>query len=140
MSYQYQYQQESYRREDVRLPFGKFAGRKLCDPNVEIAYLVWLSRLPNLQVWLLRAIDDELERRDNENPQQDADYQKSPYIPQGVNLATAASIISAGRRSLALKHHPDVGGNNLTMAELNSSADFLSQYVATLCEIEEAVR
>jgi hypothetical protein len=34
-------------------------------------------------------------------------------------------IVKAGRRSLAMKHHPDHGGDPMMMKTINMAADFL---------------
>ena len=52
--------------------------------------------------------------------------------PDLVDLDTAVSIIRAGKRALAQKHHPDRGGEELKMKAVNVTADYLEEILSIL--------
>ena len=91
----------------MMLTFGKYQGRLLSD--VPENYLHWYVES---QQKLLRQFLDEIERRE---------------ALESAKMSWAERIIQTGYRSLTLKHHPDRGGDNGTMREINGSREALLQ-------------
>ncbi len=112
------------------MPFGKWRGRRLSE--IDDNYLEWLLTI-DLRAWLRQAVESELdERRDQARrdrewrtwEQREQDRQQTRET-RGVDRAVAAEIVKAGYRQLAIKHHPDRGGDTRLMAKVNSAADWL---------------
>lgn len=120
----------TYSNSTTRLKFGKWAGRYLSDPVIPNGYLAWLASEANIDYALLREVEAELDRRTQSESRYQAPPTSKARIPQGVRLEVALQLVEAGRRNMALKHHPDMGGDNQKMAELNASADWLSEHLA----------
>jgi hypothetical protein len=104
------------------MPFGRHRGRLL--RNVPTDYLEWartVAREP-----LRSAIRAELARRQAHPPPPPL----SPYrAPARVLLE---QLVMPGRRTLALRHHPDAGGVHEVMVAINDAADFLLQQIRRL--------
>ena len=106
----------------IYMPFGKHRGMALT--LIPEDYLEWLTRLPDLPLWLHRAVECELEARSTARHQR----QTPPRATvRGVcpDPALASDIVSNGLRQLARRHHPDAGGDHETMVRLNNCADWL---------------
>jgi hypothetical protein len=98
------------------MPFGKHRGAPLRDlPN---DYLDWLLGLDDLREPFRSRVEAEANRRRG---------YREPERPMAgpVDGNTASAIIEAGRRALALKHHPDRGGDVRSMQAVNDTADRL---------------
>jgi hypothetical protein len=111
------------------IPFGKHAEVPL--KNVPLAYLRWFEKWYGTDAddpdeELLEAVQAELQRRagdrHTQEPPKPPDRQR---VPVGVRPELARQIVSEGRRALARKHHPDVGGNTEIMQSVNATADWL---------------
>ena len=87
------------------LKFGKYKGYNLSE--VPQDYLFWLhdSTKQNIQ-----AIEAELAYRSSS---------------EDARMSWAERVISAGYRQLAIKHHPDAGGDSETMKEINLAVEKL---------------
>ena len=104
----------------MQLTFGKYEGRDI--ENIPHDYLLWLYRRNRP---LQKAIEKELgiePERSNPEPQQ----KESVNVPPGM----LADLIDAGFRAMALKTHPDHGGNTQKMQELNAVRDKLRKMCA----------
>ena len=99
------------------MPFGKHRGEPISDLPSD--YLFWLASLPDLRRPLKYAIEAEVNRRLHQAPVVEA-------LPVDGDLAIA--LVEAGRRALALKLHPDRGGDTALMARVNDTADKLLSY------------
>ena len=115
--------------EQIRMPFGKFRGCDLNDPEqVPDYYVKWLHEDPpfRLHPWLRAAIADEYMRRglDSDQPQRRIEQVLELEIPaQLVPLAVEA--FELGHKQLAKRLHPDAGGDGATMTLLNRLRDDL---------------
>lgn len=90
--------------------FGKYRGQLWAE--VPLDYIGWLLRQPGLPSYRQEAARMECKRR-----------ARCPAIP------SAQAIISAGYRVLAAKVHPDMGGTNEAMRNLNLAAEWLRKVV-----------
>ena len=90
------------------LKFGKYKGTPLTD--VPEDYLEWLISTDEL----LQAAKAELQRR---------------YDIEEASATWVEKLIREGHRQMALKHHPDRGGNNEEMKQVNAAAGFLRDLV-----------
>lgn len=110
----------------MRMPFGKYYGCEVA--SLPDDYLAWLAT--EADIWndaLAAAIDDELERRRAGRSYGGGQYSPPRGTPADDCVETAREIVRAGRRSLALKHHPDAGGAGDEMKKINAAADWMLQ-------------
>jgi Putative quorum-sensing-regulated virulence factor len=118
------------------IPFGKFAQVPL--KKVPLQYLKWFANWyseehddPDEE--LLESVQAEIQRRaGNRHTQEPPKPPDRQRVPVGVKPELAAQIVSEGRRALARKHHPDVGGNTEVMQSVNATADWLETNVRQL--------
>jgi hypothetical protein len=116
----------------MRLPkLGKYKGYPLAD--IPQDYLEWLRDTVELREPLATAIEREWERReygfdpednDPEEDEPEEDYQPTPDLLASLNpeeQALLQELIQAGFRALALRYHPDQGGNATACASLTRS-------------------
>lgn len=104
------------------MPFGKHRGLPLS--AIPLDYLRWLTTI-ELQPRLREAVAAELEARGRSRQ-----YRRTwdaPPIGSGlpVRPELGIALVDAGRKALALRHHPDRGGDPALMAALNDAADRL---------------
>jgi hypothetical protein len=101
------------------MPFGRHRGEPLS--ALPQQYLEWLSGLPNLRPPLRGAVHAELLRRivGGEPPPPSGRPTRAPRCD------LVEELVGAGLRSLARRHHPDVGGDTRRMQEINDTADWL---------------
>jgi hypothetical protein len=108
----------------TRMPFGRFRGMPITD--LPSWYLRWLDNLPDLRDPLASAVQLEVERRTAEEaepePEPEPTYRSGDVCP---DPKLADELVAAGVRSLAKKYHPDVGGSNERMRDVNLTAEWL---------------
>jgi hypothetical protein len=97
------------------MPFGKHKGWPLVD--VPDDYLAWLLSLGHLREPLRSAVESERVRR---------------ATREHVDPRLVEDVISAGRRALARRHHPDVGGSHELMLALDAACSWLFARAAEL--------
>jgi hypothetical protein len=102
------------------MPFGKFKGRRIAD--LPDAYVSWLLATNFLREPLRSAVLAEAVARGLVGGVPTA----SPARPRRV-----AEVIEAGWRQLALRHHPDRGGDHGVMVEIIEARDFLRSLVGS---------
>ena len=105
----------------ARMPFGKYRGTRLCDLPSD--YFNWLLELDDLREPLRSQVESEARSRWGSRDRESAP--NPPLAPGPVDGDVAARIVEAGRRALATKHHPDIGGDDATMTRINATADRL---------------
>src|SRR5947209_4480855 len=93
---------------EVRMLFGKHKGKLLS--AIPLDYLLWLQTEADIRPALEVAVKLEVARRYQGQARQSRSSQAVPRLPAGVSLGTALQVIDGGRRELARKNHPDVGG------------------------------
>jgi hypothetical protein len=109
----------------VKIPFGRHRGHDSAELPTD--YLTWahtIARSP-----LRGAIDAELRRRGHHEDPTD-----SPVVlvaPPDELKPTVVEMLRAGHRTLARRHHPDVGGSLAIMQRINSARDWLASLVGT---------
>lgn len=105
----------------ARMPFGKHKGLLLSE--LPDGYLGWLFEQADLNGWLASAVEQEYWRRfpPPEDPVKWASVEALPPVIRSV----CSKIVEAGYRQLALKNHPDRGGDEAAMKAINNAADFL---------------
>jgi hypothetical protein len=110
----------------VKLRFGKFRGRELAD--VPMAYLAYLfEQADDIEDELRAAVRVELARR-IEAPI--AASRTSDHGSPAPELVGA--LIAAGFRRLAVKFHPDRGGDHRSMIAATRARDWLLQQVGAV--------
>lgn len=112
----------------MTMPFGKYSGEELADIRAD--YLEWvLENCDNIRPSLRSAIENELRDRDEAEQAKRRDRQRGREEKPGAFASLSMSaeekrwlpqMLEAGYRSLALRHHPDRGGQPDTMRVINS--------------------
>ena len=122
-----------------QMPFGKHKGKYLAD--IPADYFLWLIKNVRLDPGFELDVRIELrERQARANGQaRNQSHARSDSrairLPQGVTIGHLLEIVINGRRALARKHHPDVGGDNRQMTVVNQAADFLEETLPVLLEV-----
>ncbi len=94
------------------LQFGKFKGTDIRDVPIEyVEYILGQAEKT------ITACREELQRREH------AEAASMPMIER---------IVAVGFRTLARQHHPDLGGSNREMVELNSANECLRELLRPL--------
>jgi len=106
------------------LPFGKYKGRLVRE--VPTSYLEWATETVTLPPGLREAIREELERRRRHSR---ANGRASPLALAVPDPEVALEVITAGKRALALKYHPDRGGQTERMRKVLEAAEALTRLV-----------
>jgi hypothetical protein len=107
----------------VRLQFGKYRGLDLED--VPLGYLGWLLEEGKIDAPLRRAVRSEIGNRiGSPLDGRSAAPRALPLTPEVA--ATADDLIALGYRQLALRHHPDRGGDHHLMIAATSARDWLT--------------
>jgi hypothetical protein len=104
----------------MTMPFGNYQGHSLT--ALPPAYLVWLTSR-DLPSPLRTALEQEILRRFGLASANGRKVKARPLSD------VAESLIEAGRRSLARRSHPDVGGSHEEMLHVNDAADWLREQV-----------
>lgn len=105
----------------MKIPFGKFRGAFLCDLPDD--YLEWLLII-ELREPLRSAVFSEADARRFKTK-----YEDNNNAPRA---AMVDELVSAGLRTLALKYHPDRGGNPEKMVAINTAVDWVKLQVRML--------
>jgi hypothetical protein len=106
----------------TRLPFGKFRGLSLSDPEVSAKYLAWvLEDAFNVTDDLKDAIMAELCRRFDYAPRLG-----KPGRNDKVLLGNVKDSVDRWFRRKAKQYHPDTGGSDQAMSLLNDIKDELT--------------
>ena len=113
------------------MPFGKFKGEYIGD--LPDWYLNWLHELRDLREPLYSAIEDEWNDRfgwgrKTDHPPKD----KPSEWPNCPDIVTATEIVAAGVKSLARRHHPDIGGSPEKMVLVNNCGDWFREQLKRL--------
>ena len=126
-----------------RFSCGKHAGEPLYD--VPLSYLKWaVKTMDSLSASEKAALHAEIYRQEERRSDQGyggqgGGWRRPPLppsgglrLPAGSDPETAVEVIRAGRRALALKHHPDHGGDPSRMLAVNVVADYLESTLKQL--------
>jgi len=106
----------------MRIDFGKHAGEDLED--IPSSYLGWvLKNVTDLNPWLRRGIEAELNRRVGEHAGPST-RQASGNV---IALVDLRGIIGRWFSDLSRRHHPDRGGNHERMLALNDAHEELKR-------------
>ena len=113
-------------RDDMSIPtmpWGKFRGVPL--NQIDTDYLRWVVDVAEATRPGLRAdVEAELARR------RQTHAPPSPFWRKPCpDVAVAHEIVTTGQRTLAKRHHPDVGGSTGLMQRINAVADWLKAQV-----------
>lgn len=109
----------------ARVPFGKFRGVLITE--LPDHYLEWLGCLSSLREPLRSAVQAEVERRRPRPNSYACSIRDGCPDPEVAN-----QLISAGLRTLARQHHPDLGGSPQKMTAVNTAAEWLRRRVRSL--------
>jgi hypothetical protein len=104
----------------VRMPFGKFRGFQVADLPED--YLTWLWETCDLREPLRSAVQEALSSDDGA-------LVRSTDLPPELK-PVVQEIVSVGYRMLAMKLHPDQGGNHKEMTRLNAATEWLRKIAA----------
>jgi len=115
------------------MPFGKHKGEDI--RTLPDGYLNWLYRSADLYGDLAAAVEFEWRLR-NEEPYEEPDEPDEPAagdfaLADPADRALLAELVSAGFRALAMKYHPDRGGDPERMVRLNRLMERLRGALAT---------
>src|SRR5262249_31191757 len=95
------------------MPFGKYKGHEV--DSLPREYLRWLTENCALREPLATAVEDALDA---------GALARSSPLPAELK-PTVREIISVGFRMLAMKLHPDLGGDHRQMVKLNAAREWL---------------
>jgi len=113
-----------YSSSAFRMPFGRYQGQSL--EVVPSGYLEWLASRPDLRPPLRGHVFAELARRR-------AHVDAEPLMARpSAAPAMVDELIEQGFRSLARRHHPDVGGTHEGMLAVVEARDWLREQVGAL--------
>lgn len=118
----------------MQLRFGKHKGKDLTE--VPLEYLDWLLTqdwlYPNVRLAVQREVDDRVWAK----RQQRTTAPSGVKTPREVDPVVALQVIQEGLRALALKHHPDHGGQTEIMQDINVAVDWLRSLVHHALPVE----
>jgi hypothetical protein len=107
------------------MPFGKHRGERIDELPDE--YVTWLLTI-ELREPLRSAVYREAEYRGllgaDDRGDERAEREAPPRLP-APDPEIVAEIVGAARRSLALRHHPDTGGDPYRMQAVNVACDWI---------------
>jgi hypothetical protein len=105
------------------MPFGKYKNWLIRD--LPLDYLLWVTSI-ELRQPLRGAIDDEVRRRQDETEDED-EFEPEARRGRQPDRNMVERIVDCGMKTLARRHHPDVGGDHRTMVAILAAADWLKQ-------------
>ena len=111
------------------MPFGKHKGKLLS--NVPLDYLHWLQGLADLSSWLREAVEAELEERRFRSYRRPTPPPPPPPR-QSVDRDLVHELVTLGARQLALRYHPDRGGDVATMQRVNAAVAHVRAWLPLL--------
>ena len=124
----------------MQMPFGKYEGGDIAD--LPDAYLLWLVRTCDLYGHLRTAVLYELRIRGFTAKHSESGShrrrQSSRSLPENVIHVPPAErklfkeLVDAGYRTLAMRHHPDHGGDAAVMRRLISLTGVVRRQLSTI--------
>lgn len=109
----------------MKMPFGRHKGVEL--PEIPDDYLRWLYCEADLFGALEDAVNDEYWRRFGDSKPKEVTV---PVLPlSAMQRDVARKVIDAGYRHLAMKNHPDIGGDHRAMVAINETVELLRRGV-----------
>ncbi len=123
----------------MTMPFGKYKGMPL--DTLPDHYIHWLvSEFEGTRPFLKQKLEEELERREEAERaerQQRQQQRKRPSYATYSNGGPPAhlrewieEIVRRGYKSTAFKAHPDQGGSDESMKQLNEAKEWLERLVS----------
>src|SRR5215471_6491205 len=101
----------------MTMPFGKYHGRTL--DEIPPAYLWWLWDHVELFGQLRREVAQILELEAREKGHAKRDPHAQPFTLREQDAELFREVLNAGYRTLAIRLHPDQGGDGERMRRLN---------------------
>lgn len=110
------------------MPFGEHKGTPVA--RLPDGYLAWLNNRAELYGQLKVEVAREYARRFREEAEhsQIARQRLSGISPKMLDVCR--KIVEAGYKDLAVKNHPDRGGDTRAMAAINQSVDILRRLLS----------
>src|ERR1700677_3442017 len=97
----------------VSMPFGKHNGQPMCD--IPTPYLAWVLRdCESAEWWLREAVQVELDARIH-----DSQPVTTRHAHPKEEAVSVGAVIKSWWREMALRHHPDRGGDTRVTQALN---------------------
>jgi hypothetical protein len=122
----------------MQMPFGKHAGEEVCElPN---GYLLWLARECDLYGDLLATVLRELRVRGFKSEDfESRSRRRRPASPPSAGVIHVPlaentlfkELVDAGYHALAMRHHPDRGGDAVVMRRLISLTEEIRRQLLT---------
>jgi hypothetical protein len=121
----------------MTMPFGKYKGMPF--DQLPDHYIHWLvTEFEGTRPFLRQQLEEELERRKEADraERQQRQYRKQPGYAAHTNGGPPAhlrewidEIVRRGYKSTAFKAHPDQGGSDESMKQLNEAKQWLERLV-----------
>jgi hypothetical protein len=106
----------------ITMPFGKHRGEFLVD--IPTNYLAWVLRdCETAEWWLREAVQVEMERRIHETPPARGQRRGE----ERTGMMQVGDIIKRWWREMALRFHPDRGGDTKVMQAMNEAHERLKE-------------
>jgi L-alanine-DL-glutamate epimerase-like enolase superfamily enzyme len=106
----------------MAMPWGKYRGHPIRE--VPSGYLVWILEQTTIEEPLSRGIRDELAWRLGLQRSTLAPSWAAPMTLPGELASELRAMLAEGYRALALKRHPDRGGDGEAMRRVNAARDW----------------
>jgi Putative quorum-sensing-regulated virulence factor len=114
-----------------RMPFGQYKGKRFS--QIPVDYLAWLL---TCDLWgpLRARVEQEWAcrhegHRDGRHAHGSRRDPPPPLPPAQDIRPIVEELVTAGYKSLALKHHPDRGGDTAQMQRVNKAMEFLRRWL-----------
>jgi len=114
------------------MPFGRHEGTEIA--ALPLVYLSWLATLSTLREPLKTAIHAELARRQAHATAPAATVAPCP------DLGLAREVVSAGRRVVSKRCHPDLGGSHEAFVLLTRVGEWLEETIGAAALEKEGAR